>query len=324
MKTRMMALLAVLLLFSFVDGAAAQTADRLRIAIEAYRIRTDAGERRSNSAYVDAMDFGKTTSFGFYKLMNQCGLGVAPRKSDEPSVQFPNAEGRLTPTAFSWAVDVTPVRVNGEAITFRLQWTRSREGGELSTFPREDMELTLRPDESLPLDVVPRSSSTTGPDAASCTIRAFSLRVTITREPQPDLDRRLMAADIWLIERLPDGKERSQPLSLRGLYNQPIPFYFDTMTEGTMALDLFGEIRISPGAPTREVRVTTRSRVVDLKDTSPMARFRYYPKVTTATLRLAPDEVVSVVLPQVGDGSTDTSGLSGRSLSLRIRVHQLR
>ena len=52
----------------------------------------------------------------------------------------------------------------------------------------------------------------------------------------------MIAVDLWLVERLPDGTERSQPLSLRGLYNQPIPFYFDTLTEGTKTLDVFGDL----------------------------------------------------------------------------------
>ena len=69
----------------------------------------------------------------------------------------------------------------------------------------------------------------------------------------------LVAVDLWLVERLPDGKERSQPLSLRGLYNQPIPFYFDTLTAGTKTLDVFGDLQISPESETTEIKITTEA-----------------------------------------------------------------
>ena len=127
--------------------------------------------------------------------------------------------------------------------------------------------------------------------------------------------------------------ERSQPLSLRGLYNQPIPFYFDTLTEGTKTLDVFGDLQISPGETDHEIKITTRSRVIDLKP-SPWrpgllgyprdAVASYYIGSTTATLQLVPNEVVSVLLPPVGRGGADAAAFAARALSFRIRVRQIR
>ena len=52
----------------------------------------------------------------------------------------------------------------------------------------------------------------------------------------------VVAADLWLVERLPNGTEaqRSQPLSVRGLPNRPFPFYFDSIVDGNVTLDFYG------------------------------------------------------------------------------------
>jgi len=107
--------------------------------------------------------------------------------------------------------------------------------GKASTV--SDTVLTLRPGHSLSVDVMPQSADASEP-GSSCGIKSLSLSVAFERAPVRDQDRRLLAVELWLVERLPDGKERSQPLSLRGLYNQPIPFYVDTVTESSKALDI--------------------------------------------------------------------------------------
>ena len=137
----------------------------------------------------------------------------------------------------------------------------------------------------------------------------------MVRYPDPDYDRRLLALDLWLVEKLQDGTERSQPLSLRGLYHRPIPFYFDSITQGAMALDIFGEVTASSDR-TSDVKIMTRNRVFDPN----RAPGRPFPRETSSTLRIAPDEVVSVQLPQV----SDLSAFASRALSLRIRVRRLR
>jgi hypothetical protein len=172
------------------------------------------------------------------------------------------------------------------------------------------MELTLHPGESIPLDSVHRSCASR-PRAIGA-----SLRVSVVRYPDPDYDRRLIGLDLWLVEKLTDGSERSQPLSLRGLYHRPIPFYFDSITSGAMMLDIFGEVTAAPADRTSDVKIVTRSRIFD--PNQPPGR--PFPRETTATIRITPNEVVSVQLPQVAD----SSAFSARSLSLRVRVRQLR
>ena len=85
---------------------------------------------------------GKTTSAGFAKLPGHVRvLAVAPTLR-------PGAE-------IGWSVDVTPRKVDGDAVTFRVRWVRSRHEGKDSSSPAGDLEWTLRPGESVPLDVVP-------------------------------------------------------------------------------------------------------------------------------------------------------------------------
>lgn len=324
MKTCAIAVTVVLLQFGAFGRADAQGIDDLRIFVRASIGRTDGGNRGGTASAIDPDHIGKTTTVSFSKLAGQCGPGVSPEPLEDLGVA---SDGTLQKIQSAWTVQVTPVRRDGEAVRFRLQWKRSRDNGKPSTVS-EDVELTLLPGQSLSLDVMPQSAEAAG-SPNSCV--SMWLRVGIEREPEPGQDRRLIAADFWLVERLPDGKERSQSLSLRGLYNQPIPFYFDTLTEGTKTLDVFGDLHISPGERTTGIKITTRSRVVDLKPAPPPPGYPAwapwpppYVGSTTATLQLVPDEVVSVSLPPIGRGGSDAAAFAARALSFRIRVRQIR
>ena len=50
----------------------------------------------------------------------------------------------------------------------------------------------------------------------------------------------------------------------------------------------------------------------------------YYAGLTTATLQLAPEEVVAVPLPPVGNEKTDATAFAARALSFRMRVRPIR
>ena len=288
---------AVLTLF-FAAGARAQTdgVERFAITVQGAAISSPAGEEQRVGGGANPNEPGVTVRLGFSVRLDGCSWAVS-------RIVEPDAD-------LGWAVEITPVRVVKDAVTFRLVWVRTREEGKASTQPRGDMELTLRPGESIPLDSVHR------PCASQPRTIGASLRVAVVRYPDPDYDRRLIALDLWLVEKLEDGTERSQPLSLRGLYHRPIPFYFDSITQGAMALDIFGEVTAAAGDRTSDVKIMTRSRIFDPKQPPG----RPFPRETTATIRIAPNEVVSVQLPQVAD----TSAFASRALSLRIRVRQLR
>jgi hypothetical protein len=308
--------------------AEAQGVDGLRIVVRASIGRPDGGNGSGTASLINPDPIGKTATIIFSRLAGQCGTGVSHEPLGDLGVA---SDGTMKKVHSAWTVQVTPTGRVGEAVTFRLQWVRSRDNGKPSTVS-DDAQLTLLPGQMLSLDVMPQSVEPPEPPS-SCVAKSLWLRVGVEREPQPGQDRRLVAVDLWLLERLPDGTERSQPLSLRGLYNQPIPFYFDTLTESTKTLDVFGDLQISPGARTTEIKITTRSRVINLKPVPPPPGYPvglpwppgYYVGSTTATLQLAPDEVVSVPLPPVGNTRTDDAAVfAARALSFRIRVRQIR
>jgi hypothetical protein len=322
MKPSVIALIIVLLQCAGSVRADAQNVAGLRIVVRVAVSRADGGDRRSTGGSVDPAALGKTTTWAFSKLAGQCGTHVGPRPLGDVGEAH---DGSMKKVASAWTVQVTPTGRVGEAVTFRLQWARTRDNGKPSTVG-DDVQLTLAPGQSLSLDLMPQSPDAPT-DRDAC--KAMYLSVGVEHYPEPDHDRRLVAADLWLVERLPDGTERSQPLSLRGLYNQPIPFYFDTLTEGTKALDVFGDLQISPGEKTAEIKLTTRSRLVPLGPAPPghppgLPWPPRYVELKTATLRLVAGEVVSLVLPSVGDGTADAAAFAARALSFRIRVRQIR
>ena len=289
---------SVVLTLVFAAAARAQTdgVERLEILVQGASISSPGGEELRVAGGANPNEPGKMVRHGFSVLPDGCVWWVS--RVVEPSADL------------GWAVEITPVRVVDDAVTFRLVWARTRDDGKASTQSRSDRELTLRPGESIPLDSLHR------PCPSEPRTIGASLRVTVVRYPDPDYDRRLLALDLWLVEKLKDGTERSQPLSLRGLYHRPIPFYFDSTTEGAMALDIFGEVTAAPADRTSDVKIMTRSRIYD--PNQPPGR--PFPRETTATIRITPNEVVSVQLPKVADGAAFAS----RALSLRIRVRQLR
>jgi hypothetical protein len=282
----------------FAEAARAQTdgVERLSITVQGATVSSPGGEEERVGGGANPNEPGKTVRHGFSLRTDRCTWGAS-------RVVEPDAD-------LGWAVEITPVRVLSDAVTFHLAWARTRDEGKASTQPKSDMELTLRPGESIPLDAVYRPCPNQ-PRAIGA-----SLRVTVVRYPDPDYDRRLIALDLWLVEKLADGTERSQPLSLRGLYHRPIPFYFDSITEAAMVLDIFGEVTAAPGDRASDVKIITRSRIFD--PNQPPGR--PFPRETTATIRITPNEVVSVQLPQVAD----SSAFSSRALSLRVRMRQLR
>ena len=303
----------------------AQSPDGFRIVVRASIARTDGGgDRLNTTAVIDPDATGKTTTNSFSRLVGHCGTGVAPGPAGDMAV---GSGGALKKVHSAWTVQVTPTKHVDDAVTFRLQWTRSRDNGRPSTIG-DDIELTLRPGQSQTLDVMPLAPEAPAP-GSSCILKSLSLAVGVERYPTPDHDRRLVAVDLWLIERLEDGKERSQPLSLRGLFYQPMPFYFETLTEGTKSLDIFGDLQIRPGDRTTEIKITTRSRLIKPPAELPpplrnMPERTQYVGSTTATLHIAPDEVVSVPLPAVGHPQSDAGAFAARALSFRIRVRQIR
>ena len=150
--------------------------------------------------------------------------------------------------------------------------------------------------------------------AVPATIKAVSLRVVADF---PDFDRRLIGANVWLVERLPNGKEQSQLQSLRGVPHRPIPFYFDSVPDGTKRFDIFGKLVADPATGRHRVhRRDDQSAGRSGQDGYQSARW------FKSTVHVKPNEIVDVALPRCQlrrEGRRHWPSASSRSGSRRSR-----
>ena len=174
MRIHVVASIILLLQCASPARADAQGLDGLRIIVGVSVGRSDGGDgRRSTAGFIYPDAIGKTQRFAFSRPTGVCGTGVR----SEPVGDLGQASDAIAKGVSSaWVVQVTPTGHVGEAVTFRLQWKRTRDNGKASTVG-DDTELTLRPGESLLLDVMPQST-----DAAavrgSCGLKSLSLGVS--------------------------------------------------------------------------------------------------------------------------------------------------
>lgn len=300
-----MKLMLALLSSLFAGGglAAAQAADEVQLSIGGFKLaangaETPAGVWRGTGSLI----IGKPTVGVF--SMRGCGaftVTVPPHSFEENAT-------------LGWRVEVTPTRIVDHAVTFRLKWIRAFDRRGEGTPSGEDVEVTLRPGESRPLESVPivQSGATTD-DRRPCETKAVSLRVVADF---PELDRRLIGVDVWLVERLSNGKEESQLQSVRGLPHRPISFYFDGLPDGTRRLDIFGKLVTDPQKGSIDVALETiRAEAHRGQDGYQAAHwFR-------STVRMKPDDIVEVALPPADE---KTAPFGNRIFSLRIRAKQVR
>jgi len=293
-------LLGTLLFPLSVVTVKAQDADYLYLHVSGHSVATNGAETPvSTGAFASTREMGKpmTTVFS----MVGCGvLSVrrAPASFDDAAVA-------------GWRVELTPLRKVGDAVTFRLRWTRALDPGGAPSPPSEDSEITLRAGESRPLDSVPVATPTAlSADRRTCSTKSLSLRVTAQ---YPESDRRLVGVDVWLVERLANGAERSQLQSIRGTPHQPILFFFDRIADRN--LDVFGNIRGESVQGGVELALEAMGAHFDTGQETGYQAIRW----TRATLRLKPDETVEVPLPR------DVPSVYGNgNFALRIRARQLR
>jgi hypothetical protein len=294
------------LLVTAASFANAQTIDEVEISVGGFEVATNGAEKAQGVwLRTEPLIIGKPTVGTF--RMRGCG---------DFSIAFPPNTLDANATV-GWRVEVTPTRVVNHAVTFRLRWVRAlNKGSELSP-TSEDVEVTLKPGESRPLDSVPvLQTGVTTSDGRPCNRKAASLRVVADF---PDLDRRLIGADVWLVKRLPNGKEESQLQSLRGLPHRPIPFYFDGIFDGTKRLDIFGKLVADPQQDRLEIAVETVGGEAHPGQPRGYQSTYWF----RSTLRMKPDETVEIALKQPA-GKTDTFANPNRVFSIRIRAKQIR
>ena len=196
---------------------------------------------------------------------------------------------------------------------FRLRWQlldlrpKAVRAGPFS----DDRELTLQPGESRPLIAVRSFTGHTCDDAAS-------IRVSVDFYPSEEEERRLIATELWLVEGGVNGSElrRSQPIAVRGLPNRPAMFHFDSIADGNMTLDLYGEVLARLDGDAIAMTIETRSRW------RPEQRNIIGPQKSVSSLvRVRPGETVDIRLPLLG---SEAGPFATRAFSIRVRARQLR
>jgi hypothetical protein len=295
------------LMFGVVAGvllaarlAGAQSAEDVQLSVGPYQLDTNGAEKPMGGWRSTGQLVIGTPVAGVFS-MSGCGgfsITVPPHGFEKDATA-------------GWRVEITPLKVVNHAVTFRLRWIRALDTSSGLTPQSEDIELTLRPGESRPLDTVPVPPGAKTNDGRPCTKKAVSLRVVADF---PEMDRRLIGADVWLVERLPNGKEQSQLQSLRGLPNRPMHFYFDSLLNGTKRFDIFGKLSTDLQQNGIEISVET-VRAHPAQDQSGYQSAQWF----RSTLHVRPSEVVDVALP-----ARDEAGLANRAFFIRIRTKQLR
>jgi hypothetical protein len=295
--------------------ASAQSPEGLAIVVSAYGVRRSGGETRRGWSVTDAARTGQTqsTTIQHYRP-NGCGGAFG---AELAATLYHHPSQQSFPVDSAWVIDVTPMRIVDDAVTFKIRWLRARDNGKPSTSPGADVEMTLRPGQSLPLDVIDGLVPTTRNDPCG-----WSLRVGVERTPEPDHDRRLLGVDLWLIERLADGTERVQSSSLRGQYNTGIPFFFDRIPSSPLSFDLFGELLLVSTPKDKQMTITLKNRVMGLPWPTPQPNDYVDEKRVTTPIAL--DEVIEVALPRTDEGPGWSPLFANRTLSVRVRVRQLR
>jgi hypothetical protein len=223
-----------------------------------------------------------------------------------------------------WYIWVTPVTVEDKRVTFRLIWERSPNGNTDAWNPGKEKTLTLAVGQSIPLDVV--SAPPQRGSAPDCGSVATVLRVAVANSIPAERDRRLVSTALTLVERHSDGTERTQQQTVRGLFDQPVTFFFDAFDDQSKdaAIEFQGRFVATPGAGGVALDLTTTSRVV-FPDTvlyvlSDGAFFRG--REVKSALRFTGDEAVSVDLPRLAENAT--GAFQGRTYTLRVRSRQSR
>jgi hypothetical protein len=306
---------AVVLQCALAGTLAAQTTDHLRIWIQGFELRDDGGEQPRVASAGRGLAIGQPVSAAIWKSAGACVLNAGSIRQEG------GAE-------IGWIVEATPLTVVDDAITFRLDWRRNRYRGRDSSSPGATTQLTLRPGETMPVDIADVLAT---PDAAPCAYQRVALRVAVDYYPSADRDRRVVAMDLWLVRRPSNGSEQSELVSVRGQFNRPVPFYFSTVTDGAVSLDFFGELTVKPRDGYQEVDLVTRSRLIEggrETETMPVnvpgfeGRQMFGARQARSTLQLRPDEVVSVELPRLSEN--DSGAFANQTLLITIRSRRIR
>ena len=298
-----------------VMPAAAQTFNDVQIQLGLFTVSPEGGERPAGMwVSTGPVVIGRSSTWT-YSLGKNCDAWTLAAK-----------DGLGDDATMAWKLEATPGKVVNGAVTFRLRWVRAngikQQLDRLSLTntaaapTMEDVELTLRPGQSWPIDSMklPEGKTVHGRPCAETAL----LRASVTAYPMADDEARLVSTEMWLVERLADGTEaqRSQPLNIRGIPNHPMRFFFDSITEGANSLYLYGMVLARVESDSLALTLETRARWKGAP-----AIFGGPHRTVNSEVRVKPDETVEIKLPALGEM---VGPFAKRSLSIRVRSRQLR
>jgi hypothetical protein len=308
--------LTVLLALCAAGTAAAQTFNDVEIRVGLYTVSADGGEHPAGMwGTTGPIVIGRTTARTF-------ALGAACDAWSLIGGDRPPGEDATA----AWKIVTTPLRVVNNAVTFRLQWVRvsamrkefaqlSAPGAMSAARPGADIELTLRPGQSWPVDsmALPPGNTVHGKPCPTSAV----LRASAAAYPSADADHRLVLTELWLVEQLADGTEvqRSQPQAIRGVPNQPHRFYFDSVAADKDALDLYGMVVAALVGGDVKVDLETRARWKN-----PPTRWGAPHGSVESQIVVTPGETVEIKLPAF----EHIEPFSKRRLAIRVRARQIR
>jgi hypothetical protein len=280
-----------------------QTVDDAQLVVTPHLLTTNGAENPEHVSGRWATTVGKSTSMVF--SMSGCGNFTVSSGSQAKVVDD---------ATYGWRVELTPAKVVDHATTFRLRWARvvDRATKDPSS-ASEDVELTLKPGESRPIDsvAVPQDGKTL--NGRPCDIKSASLRVS---SEFSDFDSRRIAADLWLVEKLPTGIETRQSFAVVGTPHQPMSFYFDRIGD----VDLFGHLVGDPLQSTIKVDVEIVRAQVDVPPPADTHGYRAA-RWDHSTTHVTTDEVIEIPLPKLEERF---GPYATREFALRIKVRRLR
>lgn len=285
--------------------AAAQTFPNLTIDVEGLVNGVMAQEELNVSVPSGAVTVGRTITTAIGYLPDRCGFSVQSAGPIE------------SPALAGWVVVLTPTKVLGDEVTFRARWTRGGALEEKWLGSRME-EITLRAGEVRPLDsFIPFSLAVGHAVRERCHAISTTLQLRVTSLPRPQKDSRVFVTDLWLVDRLPSGAEKTELVSVRGRLNEATPFYFETLTEGNATIEFYGQFIAALELGTVVMNLDVRRNIGFNEGGRGSARGD---KNATA-IRLEPDSVVAIELPRNGD---DALGFASHAFSIRIRTRELR
>lgn len=272
-----------------------------RVTVEVRMQVTNADGRDGGSVFgrLSSLEPGKQESIFLSRGAGYCGGGVR-------FGTFFDSE-----TVTGWRVQVTPLKVDEmNTVTFRLAWSRAVVDGRPSGQKDVVAEVTLRPGQSVPLDVQPWAVHA----KPECGTNQAAIVIAVAPWPA-DMDRQLALTDLWLVDKAADGTEKTQRLTLRGRFGDPQPFFFDDISAGGETLDLSGEVLVLAREDGVALQITTLRR-------RPLDDFKLDRASATTRVHLRPTDTAGVELPKTKERGPDP--FQGHQLSLRIQSREIR